>query len=365
MDKIALIVGARPNFMKIAPIDRECRRRGIETLLIHTGQHYDANMSDIFFEDLNMKSPDIHLNVGSGSHATQTAKIMIEFEKVCDEHRFAMVVVVGDVNSTIACTIVAKKLGIPVAHVEAGLRSFDREMPEEINRILTDSISDLLLTPSLDGNQNLENEGISKDRIKFVGNIMIDSLYDALDRVKIREINPAKKINLERYAVVTLHRPSNVDVEEKVNQLISHLVKISRRIPIVFPMHPRTRNTFERFGKLGVLENELDIHLLEPLGYLEFVSLIGSCKLVITDSGGLQEESTSLGIPCLTLRENTERPITITEGTNQLVDDLSKLQEAVNSALTNEQQVTPRKPMYWDGRTAERIVDSVVSFLER
>lgn len=365
MDKIALIVGARPNFMKIAPIEREFSKRGIGTLLIHTGQHYDANMSDVFFEDLNMRWPDVHLNVGSGSHATQTAKIMIEFEKVCAEHTFAMVVVVGDVNSTIACTVVAKKLGIPVAHVEAGLRSFDREMPEEINRILTDSISDLLLTPSLDGNQNLQNEGIPEDKIKFVGNIMIDSLYDALDRVKDSDINPAKQLNLETYSVVTLHRPSNVDVEIKVNQLIPHLVNISHKIPIVFPMHPRTRNTFERFGKLSLLENEPAIHLLEPLGYLEFVSLIGSSTIVITDSGGLQEETTSLGIPCLTLRENTERPITITEGTNQLVSDLTTLHTRVETILTNDRQIAPQKPMFWDGKTAERIVNSIVSFLER
>ena len=310
---ICLIVGARPNFMKIAPINREFRRRGIETLLVHTGQHYDQNMSDVFFEDLNMKSPDVHLNVGSGSHATQTAKIMMEFEKVCDEHDFSMVVVVGDVNSTIACTLVAKKLGILVTHVEAGLRSFDREMPEEINRILTDSISDLLLTPSLDGNENLQNEGVSNTRVEFVGNIMIDSLYDALERVREMDINPAKALNLERYSVVTLHRPSNVDSEEMVVQLVEHLVEISKKIAIVFPMHPRTRNNLRKFGKLSILESEPSIYLLDPLGYLEFVSLVGSSTLVITDSGGLQEETTSLSIPCLTLRENTERPITITE----------------------------------------------------
>jgi len=362
---ICLIVGARPNFMKIAPINREFRRRGIETLLVHTGQHYDQNMSDVFFEDLNMKSPDVHLNVGSGSHATQTAKIMMEFEKVCDEHDFSMVVVVGDVNSTIACTLVAKKLGILVTHVEAGLRSFDREMPEEINRILTDSISDLLLTPSLDGNENLQNEGVSNTRVEFVGNIMIDSLYDALERVREMDINPAKALNLERYSVVTLHRPSNVDSEEMVVQLVEHLVEISKKIAIVFPMHPRTRNNLRKFGKLSILESEPSIYLLDPLGYLEFVSLVGSSTLVITDSGGLQEETTSLSIPCLTLRENTERPITITEGTNKLITDLSILQSSIDEALINESIENKQKPKYWDGKTAERIVNAIIACIER
>lgn len=362
---VCLIVGARPNFMKIAPINREFRRRGIETLLVHTGQHYDQNMSDVFFEDLNMKSPDVHLNVGSGSHATQTAKIMMEFEKVCDEHDFSMVVVVGDVNSTIACTLVAKKLGILVTHVEAGLRSFDREMPEEINRILTDSISDLLLTPSLDGNENLQNEGVSNTRVEFVGNIMIDSLYDALERVSEMDINPAKALNLERYSVVTLHRPSNVDSEEMVDQLVEHLVEISKKIAIVFPMHPRTRNNLRKFGKLSILESEPSIYLLDPLGYLEFVSLVGSSTLVITDSGGLQEETTSLSIPCLTLRENTERPITITEGTNKLITDLSILQSSIDEALINESIENKQKPKYWDGKTAERIVNAIIACIER
>ena len=362
---VCLVVGARPNFMKIAPIDRELKKRGIDTLLIHTGQHYDQNMSDVFFEDLNMKSPDVHLNVGSGTHATQTARIMIEFEKVCNEHDFVMVVVVGDVNSTVACTLVAKKLGILVAHVEAGLRSFDREMPEELNRILTDSISDLLLTPSLDGNENLENEGVEASRVEFVGNIMIDSLYDALERVKSTDSNPAKKLGIDHYCVVTLHRPSNVDVEEKVNQLVENLIQTSRKIPIIFPMHPRTRNNLERLEKLNALEQEPSIHIVEPLGYLEFVSLVGGSTLVITDSGGLQEETTSLGIPCLTLRENTERPITILEGTNRLISDLSTLQMSVDDALDNQASFEPRKPKFWDGKTAQRIVDAIVNCIER
>jgi UDP-N-acetylglucosamine 2-epimerase (non-hydrolysing) len=365
MKKIVLVVGARPNFMKIAPIDREFKKRGIETLLVHTGQHYDENMSDVFFEDLNMKTPDVHLNVGSGSHATQTAKIMIEFEKVCNEHEFSMVVVVGDVNSTIACTLVAKKLGILVTHVEAGLRSFDRAMPEEINRILTDGISDLLLTPSMDGNENLKSEGVPDERVEFVGNIMIDSLYDALGRVENTDINPASKLNLNRYSVVTLHRPSNVDNEVKVDQLVAHLIDISKKIPIIFPLHPRTRNNFKRFGKMSLLENESNIYLFEPLGYLEFVSLVGASSLVITDSGGLQEETTSLGIPCLTLRENTERPITITEGTNQLIRDLSTLQALVGEALVNTDSIERPKPKFWDGRTAQRIVDAIIECIER
>ena len=361
---VCLIVGARPNFMKIAPIDRELRKRGIETLLVHTGQHYDQNMSDVFFEDLNMKSPDVHLNVGSGSHATQTARIMIEFEKVCNDHEFAMVVVVGDVNSTIACTLVAKKLGILVTHVEAGLRSFDREMPEEINRILTDSISDLLLTPSVDGNENLANEGVPENRVKFVGNIMIDSLYDALDRVKSNDSNPAKKLGINRYCVVTLHRPSNVDIEDKVVELVENLVQVSHKIPIVFPMHPRTRNNLRKFGKLSVLENESSIHMMEPLGYLEFVSLIGGSSLVITDSGGFKKKRHHW-VSLLTLRENTERPITITEGTNQLITDVSTLQISVDAALQNLSVKEPKKPKYWDGKTAKRIVDAIIDCVER
>ena len=350
--------------MKIAPIDREFKKRGIDTLLVHTGQHYDENMSDVFFHDLNMKSPDVHLNVGSGTHASQTARIMIEFEKVCNKHDFAMVVVVGDVNSTIACTLVAKKLGILVTHVEAGLRSFDREMPEEINRILTDSISDLLLTPSPDGNENLKNEGVLESRIKFVGNIMIDSLYDALERVKSTNSNPANNLGIGRYCVVTLHRPSNVDDEEKVTLLVENLIETSRKIPIVFPMHPRTKNNLERFDRLHLLENQPSIHILEPLGYLEFVSLVGGSTLIITDSGGLQEETTSLGIPCLTLRENTERPITITEGTNRLISDLSTLQISVDDALQKQDSLKPRKPKFWDGKTAKRIVDAIIECIE-
>jgi UDP-N-acetylglucosamine 2-epimerase (non-hydrolysing) len=276
-----------------------------------------------------------------------------------------MVVVVGDVNSTIACTLVAKKLGILVTHVEAGLRSFDREMPEEINRILTDSVSDLLLTPSIDGNENLKNEGVPENRVKFVGNIMIDSLYDALDRVKSNNYGPENKFGLNYYCVVTLHRPSNVDIEDKVAELVEKLVEVSHKIPIIFPMHPRTRNNLRKFGKLSVLENESTIHIIEPLGYLEFVSLIGGSGLVITDSGGLQEETTSLGIPCLTLRENTERPITITEGTNQLITDLSTLQISVDDALQNRSANEPRKPKFWDGKTAKRIVDAIIDRVKR
>lgn len=362
---ICLIVGARPNFMKIAPIDREFGRRGIETVLVHTGQHYDQNMSDIFFQDLNMKAPDVHLNVGSGTHASQTAAIMIEFEKVCKENNFSMVVVVGDVNSTIACTLVAKKLGIPVTHVEAGLRSFDREMPEEINRILTDSVSDLLLTPSTDGDENLRNEGVSEERIKFVGNIMIDSLFDALERVHQTDLNVANKLGIQKYAVVTLHRPSNVDHPSQLDRLIEELAKVSRKIPIIFPMHPRTRNNFTKFDKLTSFLDIDQIHVMEPLGYLEFVSLIGKSDLVITDSGGLQEETTSLGIPCLTLRENTERPITITEGTNQLITDLDMLQEAVDNSLGQNFVREGKKPQFWDGKTAIRIVDAITNHLER
>jgi UDP-N-acetylglucosamine 2-epimerase (non-hydrolysing) len=363
MLKVLNIVGARPNFMKIAPIYAEMKRRGSEFLpmIVHTGQHYDAAMSDSFFVDLGMPKPDVHLNVGSASHSVQTAKIMIAFEPVLLEHKPDWVLVVGDVNSTIACTLVASKLGIKVAHVEAGLRSGDRTMPEEINRILTDSISDLLLTPSPDGNENLKKEGIPDEKVKLVGNVMIDSL---LRNLKISESSIVREeLNLKEkeYAVMTLHRPSNVDDKATFSGLLEALLEISEKLPIIFPAHPRSRGKIEEFGFSEKVKNS-NIKLIEPLGYLDFMRLYSGAKLVLTDSGGLQEETTALGIPCLTLRENTERPITIEMGTNILVGTNSeKIKRNAFEILANKSKTDAKIPPLWDGKTAERICDALLA----
>tara|TARA_B100001113_G_scaffold99922_1_gene80696 strand:- start:1728 stop:2825 length:1098 start_codon:yes stop_codon:yes gene_type:complete len=356
---VILVVGARPNFMKIAPIHAELRRRGVSLMLLHTGQHYDENMSKVFFDDLGMPEPDIYLGIGSGSHATQTAKVMVEFETVCKEHKPSMVIVVGDVNSTVACSMVCAKEWIPCAHVEAGLRSFDREMPEEINRLITDAIADYLLTPSSDGDENLRNEGVAEDRIKRVGNVMIDSLFNNLERAKKSTIHSDLNIEKGNYGVLTLHRPSNVDEMEAFSQILDALEQIGTRIPLVFPLHPRTRNRAEQFGLTERLELIPNIILTDPAGYLDFVALMAESKLVLTDSGGLQEETTALGIPCITLRKNTERPITVTEGTNTIVgNDTQAILDAAFDVLDNGGKAG-RIPELWDGKTAERIADLV------
>jgi UDP-N-acetylglucosamine 2-epimerase (non-hydrolysing) len=362
MLKVLNIVGARPNFMKIAPIYAEMKRRSTEFLpmIVHTGQHYDAAMSDSFFIDLGMPKPDVHLNVGSASHAVQTAKIMIEFEPIVLEHKPDWVLVVGDVNSTIACTLVCAKLGIRVAHVEAGLRSFDRTMPEEINRILTDSISDLLLTPSPDGNENLKKEGIADEKVKLVGNVMIDSLLRNLKIAESSIIREELNLTENEYAVMTLHRPSNVDDKETFSGLLEALLEISEKLPIIFPAHPRTRGKIEEFGFSEKVKNS-NIKLIEPLGYLDFMRLYSGAKLVLTDSGGLQEETTALGIPCLTLRENTERPITIEMGTNILVGtNPEKIKQTAFDVLANNSKTDAKIPPLWDGKTAERICDALL-----
>ena len=359
---IILVVGARPNFMKIAPLYAELKRRGIEQLLLHTGQHYDDNMSKVFFDDLGMPKPDIYLGIGSGSHAYQTATVMMEFEKICMERSPSMVVVVGDVNSTVACSIVCAKLRISCAHVEAGLRSFDREMPEEINRILTDSVADLLLTPSPDGDENLLAEGVAKERIKRVGNVMIDSLYSNLERAKGSSI--LKDLNVkERYAILTLHRPSNVDDKENFTVIITALEKIGQKIQLVFPMHPRTEKNAKAFGIYERLKAIPNIILTGPVGYLDFVALMASSTLVLTDSGGLQEETTALGIPCITLRENTERPITVTEGTNTVVGCNPALIESTAFEALAGNGKAGRIPELWDGKTAERIADVLLEHI--
>lgn len=361
MLKVLNIVGARPNFMKIAPIVREMRRRSDEflPLIVHTGQHYDEAMSDSFFRDLGIPKPDFHLEIGSHSHAVQTAKIMMAFEPIVLQEKPDWVLVVGDVNSTIACAIVCAKLGVKIAHVEAGLRSRDRQMPEEINRILTDSISDLLLTTSQDADENLKQEGVSDNKIKFVGNVMIDSLFYNLEKSKESKTRESLDLVDKDYAVLTLHRPSNVDEKEVFSGLLEALITISEKIPIIFPAHPRTLGNIEKFG-FGELVAESNIRLIEPLGYLDFMNLYSGAKLVLTDSGGLQEETTALSIPCLTLRENTERPITIELGTNILVGtNPEKIKNAAFEILENHSEKDAKIPPLWDGNAAERICDAL------
>ncbi len=356
--KVHLVAAARPNFMKIAPLYHALKAEPwCVPLIIHTGQHYDANMSDAFFADLGLPKPDHHLEVGSGSHAEQTGAVMIAYEKICLAERPDWTVVAGDVNSTLACGLVAAKLCIPLAHLEAGLRSGDRTMPEEINRIVTDALSDLLWTPSPDGDENLLGEGVAADRIERVGNIMIDSFE--LQRPRIEGLAMAKSFGLDpgTYAVVTLHRPSNVDEKPKLQKIVSVLTEVARKMPIVFAVHPRTRGRLEEFGLLSVLENQDSISISPPLSYNEFMSLICDAKMAITDSGGIQEETTYLGIPCLTLRDNTERPITITQGTNRLVRP-ENLAQMVEAALAGEVQGAQR-PDLWDGKTAARVAQSL------
>jgi len=360
MIKALLIAGARPNFMKVAPIYAEMKRRGDAFLpmIVHTGQHYDRAMSDAFFSDLGMPEPDINLGVGSASHTQQTAKIMTLFEPVVESEKPDWVVVVGDVNSTIACALVAAKMGVKIAHVEAGLRSNDRTMPEEINRILTDSISDLLLTPSPDADATLRREGVEESKIRFVGNVMIDSLLDHLKVSERSSIRETLGVSAGEYAVATLHRPSNVDDRETLGGIVGALAEISKRLPIIFPVHPRTRQKLADF-ELDRVFSDSQVKLIEPLGYLDFLRLYSGAKLVLTDSGGLQEETTVLGIPCLTLRENTERPITIEMGTNVLVGvDPEKILAEAYASLDGRRSESKIPPL-WDGKAAERICDEL------
>ena len=354
--KIIHVVGARPNFMKIAPVLRAVERAGFaEQRLVHTGQHYDFAMSDVFFVDLGMPRPDIFLGVGSGSHAEQTAKVMVGFEKICLEERPDLVVVAGDVNSTMACSIVAAKLIVPSAHIEAGLRSFDRTMPEEINRIVTDRLSDLLLTPSADGDENLLREGADPARIHRVGNVMIDSLRAHLPRARERRVPESLGLAPGGYAVLTLHRPANVDDPAVLAGLLDAVAAIQARIPVVFPVHPRTRKMLAGSGLGARLDAMPGVKTCDPLGYLEFLGLTSQARLVLTDSGGLQEETTALGVPCLTLRENTERPVTVTEGTSTLVGrDPRRIVDEARKVLAGQGKAG-RIPALWDGHAAERI----------
>jgi UDP-N-acetylglucosamine 2-epimerase (non-hydrolysing) len=363
MLKVINVVGARPNFMKVAPIVDEMKRREREfaPLVVHTGQHYDAGMSDAFFRDLELPEPDVYLGVGSASHAAQTAAVMERFEPVVLEHKPDWVLVVGDVNSTLACALVCVKLGIKVGHVEAGLRSRDRSMPEEINRILTDQIADLLFTPSADADKNLLAEGIPPERIRLVGNIMIDSLRQRLNTAKSSNIRETLGLADKDYAVLTLHRPSNVDEQADLAEIIAALEEIAARLPVIFPVHPRTRKTIQEFGFADRIEQSKNLIMIEPLGYLDFLHLYSGARLMLTDSGGIQEETTVLGIPCLTLRENTERPITVEMGTNKLVGrNRERIVMAAFAALESSPVANHHVPPLWDGHTAARIVSSLL-----
>jgi UDP-N-acetylglucosamine 2-epimerase (non-hydrolysing) len=369
---ILCVVGARPNFMKMAPILRAlaAHRPPLPALLVHTGQHYDREMSDRLFEDLRLPRPDLNLDVGSGSHAAQTAEVMRRFEPVLDEHRPSCVLVVGDVNSTLACTLVAVKKGVPVAHVEAGLRSHDRRMPEEINRLLTDQVADRLYTTERSAADNLAREGVAPGRVVFVGNVMIDTLRLGLEQarppaetLRAHGLDPALLSGPAGYGVVTMHRPSNVDEADTLADLLATLRLAADRLPLVFALHPRTRANIDRFGLMAQVDARRML-LLPPQGYLEMLGLMAGAAVVLTDSGGLQEETTALGVPCLTMRENTERPITIDQGTNTLVGrDRAALLRALDAVLAGQGK-RGRQPEYWDGHAAERIAADLGRWLQ-
>ena len=355
--RITCVAGARPNFMKVAPIlSAGANRPELQMSLVHTGQHYDQKMSQLFFDELQLPPPDVHLGVGSGSHADQTARIMLAFDDVLDERPTDMVLVVGDVNSTIACALVAVKRGVLVAHVEAGLRSGDRTMPEEINRILTDQISDYLFTTEPSAHEHLSREGVAAEKIHFVGNVMIDTLLRHRERARQSGIVGQLALEPRKYTVCTLHRPSNVDDPVAAENTCRALEALSARLPVVFPVHPRPNGRMKGLGLLERLRTA-GVRLIDPLGYIEFLALVDSAGLVFTDSGGIQEETTVLGVPCLTFRENTERPVTITDGTNHLVGlDPRRVAEVADDVLSKG-NTSARVPQLWDGHAAERIVD--------
>jgi len=363
--KIILVCGARPNFVKIAPLLRAIEMHNaqkpgaINPILVHTGQHYDYQMSQVFFQDLELPEPDIYLGIGGGTHAEQTGKILIELEKVLLKEQPSLVIVVGDVNSTLAAALAAAKLNILVAHVEAGLRSFDCSMPEEINRMLTDAISAYLFTPSRDGDHNLLNEGIPKEKIFFVGNVMVDSLLYCKPKAEKSDILQTLDLKEKEYVLLTLHRPANVDGKQELTGILKALKDVSEQIPIVFPAHPRTRINIEKYG-LSKLIKESRITIVEPVGYIDFLALQMHAKFVLTDSGGIQEETTVLGVPCLTLRDSTERPVTITQGTNTLINSTAGIKPAALEILNGAVR-TGSIPEFWDGKAAERIIEVIRS----
>ena len=356
LKRILHVVGARPNFMKIAPIIRALASYGnaFDQHLVHTGQHYDPNMSQVFFDELELPTPDVNLEVGSGSHAQQTAQVMLRFEPVVQQYQPDWIVVPGDVNSTVACALVASKMGVRVAHVEAGLRSGDRAMPEEINRILTDHLADILFTTEPSANENLAREGIPVEKVHFVGNVMIDTLVRLLPRAETLWPMLQERFALTSYVLVTLHRPSNVDTPETLAEILTALDEIGQMVRVLFPVHPRTRR---RIAESGLRFNPHHVQLAEPLGYMEFLTLQAHASLVLTDSGGIQEETTYLGVPCLTARANTERPVTITDGTNQLVASTRQALVTAAARVLDNPSLAARahRPALWDGRAAERI----------
>ncbi len=354
--KFFLVVGARPNFVKIAPLTRELKTTNIEFKLIHTGQHYDDSMSSLFFKDLEIPKPDVNLNIGSESHATQTAKIMVKFERVLIKETPDLVIVVGDVNSTLACALVAKKMNIKVAHIEAGLRSFDQTMPEEINRILTDHISDLLFTTEESANKNLRNEGINQDKVYFVGNIMIDSLIYNIKKAREKYTYKQYDLNEKEFALITLHRPSNVDNYNNLQKIIDMIEYVGKFTNVIFPIHPRTKNKLREFN----LEQKLikaNVLVTDPLSYLNFINLMINSKFILTDSGGIQEEASFLTIPVLTLRKNTERPVTVVKGSNTIINDDFNLLKVNVNAIINGNYKKPSNIEKWDGKTSIRIIE--------
>ncbi len=366
--RVLHVAGARPNFMKVAPVLRALGERGATNVLVHTGQHYDPSMSAAFFDDLGLPEPDVHLAVGSGTHGEQTARVMERLEPVVAQEEPDLVIVVGDVNSTLAAAIVCAKGHVPVAHVEAGLRSFDRTMPEEINRVLTDQLADLLFTTSPEAAGNLRDEGVADDRIHFVGNPMIDSLRRHLDRARESKALEMAGVEPGRYALVTLHRPSNVDDPETLSEILDGLRAIADRVPVVFPAHPRTIKTIRDNGLDGLVDLSAGpagpgvVSCVEPFGYIDFLALMAEARVVLTDSGGVQEETTILGVPCLTLRRNTERPITIEMGTNRLIgSDAAAIARTVSEVL-DDPSPSPVQPPLWDGKAGERIADVVLEW---
>ncbi len=365
MKKILSVVGARPNFMKVAPLHRafEQYKGPVSHQMVHTGQHYDRAMSKVFFEDLELPQPDFYLGVGSGTHAEQTAKVMVEFEKVLVEQKPDLVIVVGDVNSTVACSLVAVKLGVPVAHVEAGLRTFDRTMPAEINRLVTDAIADFLFVSEPSGVRNLRSEGVPEEKIFFVGNVMIDSLISYREKARRSVIRKDLGLGGAPYMLVTLHRPSNVDDKQSLSRILAAFERLANRTAIVFPIHPRTRKMLGEFGLMDRANAISSLKLLEPLGYLDFLSLMEQAQLVLTDSGGIQEETTYLGVPCLTLRKNTERPVTVEVGTNLLCGDDLGVGVEQSLAILGGRKKAGIVPDLWDGKAAQRIAEIVISKL--